>query len=231
VRHPYARLSPREHAGGGCLPHEASQPSDGPTNPGPEAKVQQQQEQHADGSDDHVNGPPAAVGPVDVFKMQPERELVERQRRADPEAERQRRRVAPPGNRQVTADEEQNDAGNEVMHVHAAHDDVADAASLRCPDEVGGAADNQEGHHEPKKDEKARLAPAGRYVPLVGGPNVRQQVPHDRNCGRAAGRATSGSGKAPRAVTASPDRLKRPAAPSAHRRDAPCATRSVSGPG
>ncbi len=88
----------------------------------PEAGAQHAQRQDGGGDDDGVDALPPLLRPVDILEVQPERELVERQRGADPEQDRVRLAVVVrrQADAEVAADEQQQDARHEVVQVGAA---------------------------------------------------------------------------------------------------------------
>src|SRR6267143_3999607 len=124
--------------------------------PAPDADGQQGREDH-DGVDAHSARP----CPVDILEVEPQRELVERQRRGDSVGKRGRAGEPPRSGAlfdepDVSDSEEQEDAPHQVMDVKPTAADVVDGPYPGA-DEVRDAAHDGERDEETERGEKEAL--------------------------------------------------------------------------
>jgi hypothetical protein len=123
-----------------------------------------EQDQHHPGRGDHRRVDRAAplLGPVDVVEVDPKRELVDRQSRADAEEEGADLGVGAVAERRQaerSRDHHRHDPEDQVMEVDAA---VADHAAgppgdARAAHQPGAHADEGEGEDEPDQDQEEAL--------------------------------------------------------------------------
>ena len=129
------------------LPPQEQQSQLAHEGPAPDADRQR-------GDEDHhgVDALPAGVRPVDVLQVEPQRELVQRQRGAGPVGDRAQagdpvRAGADLEQPYVANQQQKQDAPDQVMDVKPARGDVVNGSNAR-PDEVG------DGAYDPKSDQE-----------------------------------------------------------------------------
>src|SRR5690606_35625792 len=86
-------------------------------NPDPEILTEQHERKERTGDDDRIDRPTPLLRPVDILEVEPEGELIQGQRGADPEEDGERRtpRRGVERESQVAGRQEQQDTPDQVM--------------------------------------------------------------------------------------------------------------------
>jgi len=126
----------------------------------PDSKAEDHHRRQDRRQDHGVDRAPALLLPVDVAQVEPQRELIQRQCRADAEQDGEdlaKRRAGSERDPDVADDQDQDDAEHEVMDVGALDLDVARPPADVGADHVGAEAYEAEREQEGEQEEELRL--------------------------------------------------------------------------
>src|SRR5262249_5566746 len=145
----------------------------------PETEAEHDQPGNGGSNDHNVDRTASLLLPVDVFEVEPQRELVQGQGGADTEEDRHScatdavlQRV-----RQVAGDQHQQDPGYQVVQVRLADLDVAER-SPSLVDQVRDSPDDRESYEERDEDPERLFLVLVDDVVAIAGADVVPEVVH-----------------------------------------------------